>query len=115
MSAKVVYSFVNALSLEAESKAILGRKLLKLWIKYRLFDVMGIFKKTEEAKRNRISEFLTTFDFDKQNVKEFIVGCFNAAGEELLKEDIPDYREMLIEGRDPEDLETIFCPLVEVA
>jgi len=43
---KVVYSFVNALSINPESKAIIGRKLLILWIKYKLFDVMNIFKKT---------------------------------------------------------------------
>lgn len=85
VSAKVVYSFVDALSLNPESKAILGRKLLILWVKYKLFDVMNIFKKTEEAKRNKITEFLGKFDFDKQNIKEFIVGCFDAAGEELFE------------------------------
>jgi len=91
MSAKAIYSFANNLSLNPHSKTMLGRKLLKLWIKYRLFDVMNIFRKPDEAKRNKISEFLSTFDFDKHRAKDFIVGCFNTAGEELTEEDIPAY------------------------
>jgi hypothetical protein len=62
------------------------------------------------VKRNKISEFLAKFDFDKQNIKDFIVGCYSTAGEELLEEDIPDYQNMLMEGREPEDLNIIFCP-----
>jgi len=81
VSAKVVYSFVSDLSLNPESKAILGRKLLILWIKYKIFDVIGVFKKADEPKRNKITDFLSKFDFDTKNIKDFIEGCFNAAGE----------------------------------
>jgi hypothetical protein len=81
VSAKVIYSFVSDLSLNPESKAILGRKLLILWIKYKIFDVIGVFKKADEPKRNKITDFLSKFDFDTKNIKDFIEGCFNAAGE----------------------------------
>jgi hypothetical protein len=110
VSAKVVYSFVSDLSLNPESKAILGRKLLILWIKYKIFDVIGVFKKADEPKRNKITDFLSKFDFDTKNIKDFIEGCFNAAGAELFEEDIPEHQGSIMEGRDPKDLDIIFCP-----
>lgn len=91
VSAKVIYSFVSALSLNPESKAIIGRKLLILWIKYKIFDVIGVFKKADEPKRNKINDFLAKFDFNTKNIKDFIEGCFNAAGAQLFSEDIPEH------------------------
>jgi hypothetical protein len=110
VSAKVLYTFVNALSINSESKSILGRKLLILWIRYKLFDIMNIFKSAETVKRNKITEFLAKYDFDKKNIKDFLIETFKIAGEDIALEEITDYQDMIMEGREPGDLEIIFSP-----
>jgi hypothetical protein len=55
VSPKIVFSIVSALSRNPESKAIIGRKLLIMWIKYRFFEAVSIFKKIDQPKREKVT------------------------------------------------------------
>ena len=61
-------------------------------------------------KRNKITEFLAKYDFDKKNIKDFLIETFKIAGEDIALEEITDYQDMIMEGREPGDLEIIFSP-----
>jgi hypothetical protein len=71
---------VEKLSLNPEFKAVLGKKILIIWLKYKIFDALDILKGSEATKRMKVSEAIGKFDLDSSdaNIDELIRICMSS-------------------------------------
>jgi hypothetical protein len=106
MNTAAILAIVQKLSLDADFKAALGKKIIALWLKYKIFETLDILRGTEENKRKTVINIIEGFKFAGSSLQGLLRACITAIQGNL--EELNDMKDMIVEGGREEEVNQLF-------